>query len=91
MSERIPRVDSFAWAGRTLYYVIEDPIAKRPYQLYRHRVGQAGPDPLLFEEKDEKFSLEVTRSRDRQYIFVGPAATPKASGASSGPTTALCA
>ena len=71
LSERIPRVDSFAWAGRTLYYVIEDPIAKRPYQLYRHRVGQAGPDPLLFEEKDEKFSLEVTRSRDRQYLFVG--------------------
>ena len=73
LAERIPRVDSFAWAGRTLYYVIEDPVAKRPYQLYRHVVGQAGADALLFEEKDEKFNLEVTRSRDRQYIFVGSA------------------
>ncbi len=73
LPERIPRVDSFAWAGRTLYYVIEDPVAKRPYQLYRHVVGQTGPDLLLFEEKDEKFNLEVTRSRDRQYLFVGSA------------------
>ena len=71
LSERIARVDSFAWAGRTLYYVIEDAVSKRPYQLYRHVVGQAGPDALLFEEKDEKFSLSVERSRDRQYIFVG--------------------
>lgn len=71
LAERIPRVDDFAWAGRTLYYVIEDPVAKRPYQLYRHVVGQAGADPLLFEEKDEKFNLEVNRSRDRQFIFVG--------------------
>jgi oligopeptidase B len=71
LPERIPRVTSFAWAGRTLYYVVEHPVAKRPYQLYRHQPGQA--DALLFEEQDEKFELEVARSRDRQYIFVGSA------------------
>ena len=70
---RIPRVDAFAWAGSTLYYVVEDPVAKRPYRLYRHLTGQAGPDALLFEEPDEKFNLELVRSRDRQFVFVGSA------------------
>lgn len=72
LAESIPRVDSFVWAsdGRTLYYVVEDKVAKRPFQLYRHTVGSASPDALLFEEKDEMFDLAVHRSRDRALIFV---------------------
>src|SRR5438105_7380307 len=64
--ERIPRVDSFAWTRDNgwLFYVVEDPQAKRCYQLYRHAVG-AAKDDLVFEEKDEKFDIDVRRSRSR--------------------------
>ncbi len=70
--EAVPRVDSVAWArdNQTLFYVVEDD-AKRPYRLYRHRLGTATEsDVLLFEEKDEMFRLGVERSRSKDYLFL---------------------
>lgn len=71
LPDRVERVDSLAWAadGKTLFYVVEDD-AKRPYRLYRHAVGTAGPDALVLEEKDERFTLAVSRSRDDRWILV---------------------
>src|SRR5260370_8670421 len=54
--EAVPRVDSVAWArdNQTLFYVVEDD-AKRPYRLYRHRLGPATQsDALLCQAKDGK-------------------------------------
>ncbi len=70
--EKIARVSSIAWAAdnRTIFYVTDD-AAKRPYRLYRHVVGSdAAKDLLLYEEKDERFTLDVSRSRSRAYVFV---------------------
>ena len=70
--ERVLRVSSVTWAAdnKTLFYVVDDK-AKRPYRVYRHVLGTAAAvDPLLYEEKDEKFTLEVSRSRSRAYVFV---------------------
>ena len=70
--EAIPRVDSVAWSrdNKTLFYVVEDD-AKRPYRLYRHELGkQSANDSLLYEEKDEMFTLEVVRSRSKEYLFL---------------------
>jgi oligopeptidase B len=64
-----PKVNSVAWAAdnRTLFYVVPD-SAKRPYRLYRHVVGQKD-DALLHEEKDERFSVSISRSRSDAYLF----------------------
>jgi len=70
--EKVVLVSSFTWAAdnKTLLYVVDD-AAKRPFRVYRHVLGTASAsDPLLYEEKDEKFSLEVSRSRSRAYVFV---------------------
>ncbi|MFL5419347.1 MAG: S9 family peptidase [Myxococcales bacterium] len=69
--ERIARVDSFAWSrdDSVLFYVVEDPHEKRPYQLFRHTVGSARDD-LVYEEKDHAFNLYVERSRSRDFLFV---------------------
>jgi oligopeptidase B len=66
------RVSSAAWAAddRTLFYVVDDPTTKNPYQLYRHALGKAGADALVYEEKDEMFGIEVERSRSRGYVFL---------------------
>ncbi|MDQ3950218.1 MAG: hypothetical protein M3282_07715, partial [Gemmatimonadota bacterium] len=60
--ERLPdavaRVRSVAWAAdhRTLFYTVEDSVSKRSHRLYRHVLGS--PDhQLLYEEKDERFSV----------------------------------
>ena len=91
LPDRIEKTVSVAWAAdnKTLFYIVED-HAKRPYRLYRHALGSTDPDPLIYEEKDEKFSLDVERSRSRAYLFLAsesltasevrflPAATPDA-------------
>jgi oligopeptidase B len=66
------RVSSAAWAAddRTLFYVVDHPVNKNPYRLYRHTVGRDGADELVYEEKDEMFHLEVERSRSRGYLFL---------------------
>jgi oligopeptidase B len=71
LADRVEKVTSVAWAadGRTLFYVVED-AAKRPYRLYRHAVGTAGPGTLVYEERDERFTLEVSRSRDDRWVLV---------------------
>jgi oligopeptidase B len=71
--DRIEKVTSVAWSAdpAVLFYVTEDP-AKRPYRLYRHRLG-AAVDDLVYEEGDELFRVWVARSRSRAYLFAGVA------------------
>jgi oligopeptidase B len=66
------RASSVAWANdnRTLFYVVDHPQSKNPYQLYRHTLGKAGADELVYEEKDEMFGLGVERARSRGYVFL---------------------
>ncbi len=69
LPDRIPNVTSVAWAadGRTMFYVAEDD-AKRPYRVYRHRLGTT-TDALVLEEDDRLFRLHVWRSRSRAMVF----------------------
>jgi oligopeptidase B len=66
------RVSSAAWAAddKTLFYVVDHPVNKNPYRLYKHVLGRAGADELAYEEKDEMFHLGVERSRSRGYLFL---------------------
>ena len=66
----VEKVLSVAWAAdnRTLFYTIPD-AAKRSYRLYRHTMG-GKDDALVYEEKDERFSVQVSRSRSKGYLFM---------------------
>jgi oligopeptidase B len=68
---RAERVTSAAWAAdnRTLFYVTEDEVTKRSNQMWRLDGFDAAPI-LLFEEKDERFRLDVERSRSGAYLFL---------------------
>jgi oligopeptidase B len=66
------RSPQFEWAAdnRTLFYLTEDD-ARRAHRLWRHTIGQPRErDVLVYEEKDELFWLELSRSRDRKYLFL---------------------
>jgi oligopeptidase B len=69
--EAIERVDSVEWFedGKTLIYSVEHPQTKRSYQVFRHVLG-AAKDDLVYEEKDERFSVQAWKTRDRKYMFV---------------------
>ena len=68
---RADRVTSVTWAAdnKTLFYAVEDPVSKRSYQVYRHVLGTP-EHTLLYEEKDERFSTYVGRSRSKHYLFM---------------------
>jgi oligopeptidase B len=67
------RVGSVTWANdnKTLFYSVEDDKTKRQFQLYQHVLGgEAGKDALVYEEKDERFSVGAAKSRSGKYIFM---------------------
>ena len=68
--ETIERARSVAWTNdsRTLFYVTEDD-AKRAYRVWRRVIGEPG-ETLVYEETDARFSVSVSDSRSRGYIFV---------------------
>ncbi|HUI73903.1 MAG TPA: S9 family peptidase [Candidatus Acidoferrum sp.] len=68
----VERVTSAAWASdnRTLFYTVEDSITKRSYRLYRHLLGSSDPGTMLFEEFDERFRLEIEKTRSGGYLLL---------------------
>ncbi len=71
LPDHAERVGSVVWANdnKTIFYTQEDAVAKRQYQLYRHTAGTNDGDALVFEEKDERFNLEASKTRSSAYIF----------------------
>jgi oligopeptidase B len=69
---QIERATSAAWAAdnRTLFYTVEDETTKRSYRLYRHTLGSTVPDALLFEERDERFRIDVERTRSGAFLLL---------------------
>jgi oligopeptidase B len=71
LSDSIPETYySLAWNNDSsaIYYVTLDP-AKRPYRIWRHRLGFP-EDELIYEETDQRFEVDVYKSRDHRYIFI---------------------
>ena len=72
LQERIERVTSVAWASdhRTVFYTVEDEVTKRSHRLYRHTVGSAAADILVYEETDERFRIEIERTRSGAFLVL---------------------
>src|SRR5271168_1188330 len=70
--EAIERVTSAAWAAdnRTLFYTVEDATTKRSHRLYRHTVGSTEADTLVYEETDERFRVEIERTRSGAFLLL---------------------
>jgi oligopeptidase B len=70
--EAIERVTSAVWAAdnRTIFYTVEDATTKRSYRLYRHSAGSAEPHALIYEETDERFRIEIERTRSGAFLLL---------------------
>src|SRR4051812_37389123 len=61
-----------AWAGdlRTCFYVRPD-VAMRPDEVWRHRLGTAADeDVLVFREDDERFFIDIGRTRSGTFVLI---------------------
>ncbi len=62
-----------AWANdnKTLFYTRQDPGTLRACRVYKHLLGtDPSTDQLVFEEADETFSVDVSKTRSRRYLFI---------------------
>lgn len=62
---------SLEWCedNATFFYTVLD-AALRPYKIFRHRLG-APEETLIFHEPDERFTLDVAKTRTRGFILIG--------------------
>jgi oligopeptidase B len=72
--ERIPGLShSVAWANddKTLYYVENDPVTLLSTRVKKHVLGtDPRMDPVVYEEKDTSFYLDVRKSGDDRYVVI---------------------
>lgn len=73
LADQIPNTYyAVVWANdnQTLYYNVLDD-AKRPYKLFKHKLGSAPEqDELIHFEEDEMYHLWVSKTRSQQYILL---------------------
>lgn len=61
------------WANdnKTVYYIKKDAQTLRSFQVYRHVLGTPqSSDELVFEEKDERFEVDLDKSLNNKYILI---------------------
>jgi oligopeptidase B len=65
------RTDSVVWASdnKTLLYSTEDAQTKRSNLVHLHILGAAS-DPVVFDEKDERYDVNLDRTRDGKYLLM---------------------
>jgi oligopeptidase B len=65
--------DSYAWAAdnKTVFYIKKDIITLLGYQVWRHELGtDPANDVLIYEEKDNRHSIDVGKTRSKKYIII---------------------
>ena len=59
-----------AWATK-LHAVLHHARQRVTYRLYRHTLGtDAAADVLIYEETDERLSVELSKTRSKQYLLM---------------------
>jgi oligopeptidase B len=78
LSDRVENVQpNFVWAAdnRTLLYVEKDPVTLLSVRVRKHQLGARQPDPLVYEEKDHSYYMDVRKSRSEQFLFIDLSST----------------
>lgn len=67
-----------SWSNdnKTVFYTQKNPDTLRSEKIYRHVLGtDPADDVVVFEEKDEAFSVYVYRSKSKKFIIIGSYST----------------
>ncbi len=75
LSDEIKNVQagSIVWAAdnQHIFYLLRDQVTLLASKVYRHKIGTpSSQDVLVFEEKDNRYYLGLSRSKSKKYIIV---------------------
>ncbi|MES1220588.1 MAG: oligopeptidase B, partial [Bacteroidota bacterium] len=65
--------ESYAWAAdnKTVFYILKDVTTLLGFQVWRHEVGtDPAKDVMIYEEKDNRYDLEVERTKSKKYVVI---------------------
>lgn len=65
------------WANdsKTLFYTKKDEQTLRSHQIYRHILGSASADVLIYEEKDDTFYTGIYKTRSDRFLVIWSGST----------------
>lgn len=66
------------WANdnKTVFYVTKDKETLRSDKVFRHQLGTAADkDVIIFDEKDETFSVYLSETKSRKYLLINSSQT----------------
>ncbi|NDP26828.1 MAG: S9 family peptidase [Flavobacterium sp.] len=79
LSDKIEKVSGSAvWANdnKTIFYSSQDEITLRSDKIFKHKLGSKQTDDVLvYFEKDETYSVEVAKSKSREYLAIESGST----------------
>lgn len=62
------------WANDsdTLFYAKQDPVTLRSDSIYQHKLSlPTKEDKLVYHEKDDTYSVEIFKTKSKQYLMIG--------------------
>jgi len=72
LPDDIPNVYySGAWTDNANFFYTTLDETKRPYRLWRHQLGSAAPDTIVYEETDARFNVSIERTRSGKFLLLG--------------------
>jgi oligopeptidase B len=77
LNQKIENVSGdFEWAeiGKTIFYSKQDPITLRSDKVFKYDLD-SGKNTLVYEEKDEKRDISISKSFSKKYIFINNEST----------------
>ncbi len=63
---------SIVWAldNKTFFYTKKHKTTLLPYQVFRHTLGSSEEDVLVYEEQNNTYSLSISASTSKNYIYI---------------------
>jgi oligopeptidase B len=79
LKEKIKNVTGSAvWANdnQTIFYTTQDSVTLRSDKVWKHKIGEdVKKDVLIYHEKDETFSVDVSKSKSKKYLSIHSGST----------------
>ncbi len=72
LSDSLEDADNIVWLNDSSFlYVVQEKKTNRTYQIKHHQLFKDQQnDPIIFEEKDKRFSISIYKSRSKKYIYL---------------------
>ena len=79
LSDKIENTDGgMTWANdnATIFYTTQDKITLRSDKVFKHKLGaDAKNDEMVYFEKDETFSLDISKTKSKKYLVIESGST----------------